>query len=276
MYLQFLLKNVNLSILTKVAINLHVLVDPKVDYIIVSSYEKESQDFEKKNSIDKDNFTSLVLSQLSKMETKAKNIFLIQGGFEQFAKKYPFLCVSFTKEGTSLINASLNYPFEVVPNVLFMGDSKHGNNIQLLKDIGISRVINVSGEKIEYPKEIENISLNYSGTEDEPIPPIDEAIKFIESAQKDEKTLIFCFDGKVKSCILTAAYILKDAKTKGKKINALYAWGLLEQCKPSLKVTQNYFRQLTAYEQELFDGIERKKKEEKKEEKKIEIDDLIE
>jgi hypothetical protein len=205
--------------------------------------------------VDQNNFTSIVASHISKMNTNAKNLFLIQNGFDSFQNKYPFLCVSFSSQGASLVDAMMSHPFEIVPNFLFLGDIQHGRNQKQISDLKITKVINVSGVALLYPKEIQIFEPEFEIKEDqeEIVVPIAETMKFIAKGKLEDRILIFDFDGKVKGPILAAAYLLHDAKRIGKKINALYAWGLLEQCKSTLKITSNYFKYLKLYEEELYD-----------------------
>lgn len=181
----------------------------------------------------------------------AKNLYLVQGGFSAFAKKYDFLCV---KKGSGLIDASLAYPFEVIPNFIFMGDIKHGSNLKQIHDLGITKIINVSKEIRNYDKQIDVIELEWDPLEDEigvMIPPM---IRFIEKCKSDDRILIFDLDGKLVAPVLAAACILYDAKKMNKKITALFAWGMLEQIKPTLKVDSNSFKSLKAYEEFLFEN----------------------
>ena len=63
---------------------------------------------------------------------------ILKHGFNGFCEKYPFLIENSNQ------NTFLNYPNEIIKNQLYLGDFNHAYNKQILEDLKITHIVNVT------------------------------------------------------------------------------------------------------------------------------------
>ena len=72
---------------------------------------------------------------------RLSQLFLIAQSFDVFAARYPFLC---TRGGGAEQTEVMEYPNVIVSQQLFLGDCAHAANRRMLRDLGITHIVNCS------------------------------------------------------------------------------------------------------------------------------------
>lgn len=129
--------------------------------------------------------TSLLIEQLAQLlrldSAPKRSLFVLQGGLRAFAARHAYLCVpspALDANGTydialtelrSLIpsgipkelktQANLDYPSEILAEFLFLGGALSAHNIEVLNNVGISRVIACAAEFVPpFPEKLQCVA----------------------------------------------------------------------------------------------------------------------
>eukprot|EP00919_Chromeraceae_sp_WS-2016_P051223 GHVR01121462.1.p1 GENE.GHVR01121462.1~~GHVR01121462.1.p1 ORF type:complete len:363 (+),score=101.12 GHVR01121462.1:414-1502(+) len=88
----------------------------------------------------------LAVSHIRKSVHIVKEIFSLRGGLSDFSDRFPFLCLSFHSEGDATYSgpAYMNYPIEVIPEKLYMGNVFHGSNSRIIQRLGIKSILDLT------------------------------------------------------------------------------------------------------------------------------------
>jgi protein-tyrosine phosphatase len=161
------------------------------------------------------------------------------------------------------------YPSEVLDGFLYLGDSVHGTSEDKLKELGITRVVNVT--KTDYTNKFKNPSefhFHFCKLEDHPnadiyqvfirsAPYLTNVLKFfhdsssfIEEAESlKEKVLVHCEEGMSRSPTITIAYLMKC-----KKMCLKDALLLVKKKRPRIDPNNGFVKQLIRLEKELYNS----------------------
>lgn len=126
--------------------------------------------------------------------------------FISFASAYPFLITRSTKAAE--ID---NYPTEIIPGFLFLGDLAHATSQNHLENLHISHVVSIHTEPLTLPNSFVHI---FFDLEDAPFADIaqyfEPMYEFVERARAAQKrVLIHCGAGASRSATLCAAYLMR-------------------------------------------------------------------
>jgi len=141
-------------------------------------------------------------------EKKFKVLHTLAGGFNEFMIKYPFLCSSLNKK--ALGGA---YPTEIERDFLYLGSHENATNMQQLKDLGITHILNMAAElENAYPNDFKYFSCKLDDLSTENIGAhLQEALKFIDEAKaSSSKVLVHCAMGISRSSSIAIAYIMRE------------------------------------------------------------------
>ena len=88
------------------------------------------------------------LYQKRKYPKQIERIWILSDAYESFLDKYPFLCATNTGNAANsetIVNdvySIYNYPNEIIENQLFLGDYGHATNLNVIKNLKITHIVN--------------------------------------------------------------------------------------------------------------------------------------
>lgn len=164
----------------------------------------------------KDSNLNSVIKSL-KQQVEINDIMFLIGGFGAFEEEYPNMCISQNGNSPSTLSLPVRTrthshevgPVEILPG-LFLGDSMHSSQQDLLKEMGITSLLNVSTGKNFFESEFEymNIPVNDNDTADLSC-WFQQAINFIDNARDSGgKVLVHCHAGISRSATVCIAYLM--------------------------------------------------------------------
>ncbi|KAL0027469.1 hypothetical protein WJX77_003809 [Trebouxia sp. C0004] len=141
-------------------------------------------------------------------EKRAKNVSVFKSGFEVFEEKYPFLCTQSVKA-----NATVGYPGEIIPDLLYLGNWEHAENFSALKDLGVKRIISIHNnpENLQVPKGFQHLKMTVADVHTQDITPyFNPSYDYIEEARlANQGVLVHCGAGVSRSASLCIAYLMR-------------------------------------------------------------------
>ncbi|XP_071505416.1 dual specificity protein phosphatase 2-like [Diadema antillarum] len=139
---------------------------------------------------------------------------ILRGGFCSFHKLYPFLCNNLTiRSEQDRMRLFKSYPSMVLDGVLCQGNVKHSLDEAILKNLGITHVLNVSTEcKNAFPKSFAYLQV---AVEDETSaqlePRLQSATNFVaEAIAGGGRVFVHCVQGKSRSSTCTIAFLMSN------------------------------------------------------------------
>jgi hypothetical protein len=139
--------------------------------------------------------------------------------------------------------------YSKVIEMLYVGDSEISSNMGLMKDLGVSCIVNVALEC----NNLFEADFTYSNFpfEDHPSAVLsvafDQACEFIARNMNLGLTcIVHCTTGNNRSAAFCVAYLMRKKRATLKQ-----AWNLVMNVRPAVKLYQNYFQQLLSYERQV-------------------------
>jgi len=210
----------------------------------------------------------------------AKPMFLI-GGFRKFEENFPEFCEgqendNADKDLTGLCNLKISedsaygtcdsengdldspsakVPVEVIPH-LFLGNAKNSADLNVLKNCGITYILNVTPNvpnKFEEDSQFKYMKIPISDHLSQNLSRFfPEAIQFIDEGRDHKQgVLVHCLAGISRSVTITVAYLMK---TKQLSLNSAYDY--VKTCKPNISPNFNFMGQLLEFQKSLGYGCE--------------------
>lgn len=169
----------------------------------------------------------IIMQGLSRDKNMFKTASILKGGFPTFHSKYPMYCTSrnISRDGCKDHSARVspvtpclagqralqNVPTQLLPH-LFIGNKQNSLDYDLLRNIGVTAILNVSTACSDYilPKDFNYKSIPVKDNETENISAwFSEALQFIESVRHaNGKVLVHCRAGISRSATICIAYIM--------------------------------------------------------------------
>jgi len=154
--------------------------------------------------------------QLLLKENKVESVHILQGGYDAFKIKYPFLeCFYSPKEMTSGRHAHKPplpwYPNEILDDFLYLGNHSDSCNKMHLYQLGIRYILNCASELDNaHPQEFKYLRCIINDYDDEDITQhFQAAFDFMDEARRqDQRVLIHCHQGISRSSTVLLAYIM--------------------------------------------------------------------
>lgn len=231
-----------------------LLVEGKFDSVIV--YDADTQDLARSA---KDSNLFPVLKSL-RQQVKLSQVNFIIGGFNEFKCEFPDLCVGQHGNKTTWSLApparynvhesrSKEGPVEILPG-LYLGDSQHSAQQDILQQLGITCLLNVSTTcKNLFEKEFDYMNIPVNDNDSANISSwFNEAIGFIDNARdNDGKVLIHCQAGVSRSATVCIAYIMfKNG------MNLEDAFDYVRSRRGVISPNLNFMQQLKEFEKDIL------------------------
>jgi len=139
---------------------------------------------------------------------QAQKVFVMSGGYTDFQKRFPFLCLTSQSTAEEIGAARLPWPCEIAPGRLYLGSTANAAASQC-DSLSIGTVIDLSesGAKVMAPAAHVHL----------PVPPDPEArIPILEALaalnDADGAVLVCCEDGVTQSPAVAIAHIMSSTK----------------------------------------------------------------
>ncbi|XP_050977856.1 serine/threonine/tyrosine-interacting-like protein 1 [Labeo rohita] len=172
---------------------------------------------------------------------------ILSGGYEKFSALYPFLRTHKILYNIRELESMNPYPVEILPGKLYMGDYRQATNLQILKDLKLNALVNVSDECSLVFKKANCTVLHIripDSAEADLITSFERMCVFIGShINASSSVLIFSTLGVSRCCAVTMAYLMHHLKYTLKE-----AWNHIQQCKANMRPNRGFVQQLSDWE----------------------------
>ena len=182
-------------------------------------------------------------------------IYIYKHSFDIFSVEYyPFLCAQGIRKRYVGCDREfhIDYPNQIIDNKLFLGNIKHATNDEILTNLNITHIVNVTG--IDYDNEITKHKQRYIQIQindhyyEQIDTHFDKVHQFIQEALNTEgnKLLIHCRAGVSRSATMIISYLIKI-----QKLNLKDALNLVKSKRSKIQPNDGFMQQLKMYQQSL-------------------------
>jgi len=181
---------------------------------------------------------------------KATNVKLLYGGYQEFEKLYPFLCLSSKTSQEDFLKTHDKYPHEIIPQFLYMSSYIEASNFQALTALKITHILNVTIEcdnKFEGKFEYLKLQIDDS-TKEDLFHILQDALAFIDKvkATPNAKILVHCLGGKSRSAAIVIAHLMKT-----QNMDLKHAVNHVREIRSVINPNKGFLNQLAIYEKKL-------------------------
>ncbi|KAK6174230.1 hypothetical protein SNE40_017549 [Patella caerulea] len=231
------------------------LVDGKYKLVIVYDDDTSELSLAKKDS----NLFSVLDSMTQ--QVSVPRLYYITGGYQKFQECYPQLCIAqqillpsfLLSLPTPVVLPSprreaRNEPAEIFPHV-YLGDSGHASQKELLKRIGFTAILNVSSNCVNhFPTDFEYMTIRVCDNSTADLSSwFDAAFNFMDSiTENDGKVLVHCHAGVSRSVTICLAYLMFKSH-----LSLDLAYEHVRDRRSIIDPNLNFMQQLRRYESEL-------------------------
>ncbi|MBN3309045.1 STYL1 protein, partial [Amia calva] len=192
---------------------------------------------------------------------------ILRGGYEDFSACYPFLRTQKILYSPQELEELRPHPVEILPGRLYMGDRTQASDQQVLKDLKIKALVDVSGEP--------SSALTGSGCEVLASPPADsveedlsgffqEACRFTDAQLgAGASVLLFSCRGVSHCSAMAMAFLIHHLRCTLQAMSDVCflwllqeAWAHMLKCKNNMRPNRGFVQQLSAWERAVL-GEER-------------------
>ena len=168
--------------------------------------------------------------------------------FKMFESEYPALCVSVEEEHvmrSNLRKRSRRFPNVIIPKQLFLGNEWNRRNVDGLKALGITHIVDVTESKF-HDDGFKTLKIPIADTINAPIHQyFDDVVEFIDGALQIETNRVFvhCQMGVSRSSSMVMAYLMKG---RGWTLFDSYRWCTSQR--PKVHPNNGFFDALCQFE----------------------------
>ncbi|XP_022079068.1 dual specificity protein phosphatase 2-like [Acanthaster planci] len=196
--------------------------------------------------------TSPVLQSLAeRLRAQELDPVILIGGFLAFHAAYPFLCnKELIRNERDRSREIRTYPSEVLEGALYQGNAKHANSLEIITDLGITHIVNVTAECDNvFEGKCNYLQLKYAdelGSNMKRRLPA--AADFVaEALRKRGRVLIHCAQGISRSSTITLSFLMKY-----RAWSFADAMTFLKSKRPKARPNRAFLIQLGDLERDLF------------------------
>ncbi|XP_051972586.1 serine/threonine/tyrosine-interacting-like protein 1 [Xyrauchen texanus] len=176
---------------------------------------------------------------------------ILNGGYEKFSALYPFLRTHKILYTIRELESLEPYPVEILPGQLYMGDYRQATNLQILKDLKLNALVNLSDECSLMFKKAKCTVLHIRIADSEKadlLTSFERLCVFIDSHLNSAScVMIFSTLGISRSCAVAMAYLIHHRKYMLKE-----AWNHIQQCKANMRPNRGFVQQLSDWELQIL------------------------
>ncbi|XP_030648986.1 serine/threonine/tyrosine-interacting-like protein 1 [Chanos chanos] len=172
---------------------------------------------------------------------------ILAGGYEKFAALYPFLRTMKSVYTIRELESLKPYPVEILPKQLYMGDYKQATNPNMLRDLKLSALVNVSEESVLTFEKGNCAVLDIrvaDSVKADLYTCFEQVCSFTDSHLRSGRAvLIFSRHGISRCSTLTMAFLIHHLKYSLKA-----AWEHVQDCKTNMRPNRGFVQQLSDWE----------------------------
>eukprot|EP01083_Nonionella_stella_P012635 35787_1 len=199
------------------------------------------------------------LYQVAKSQKKHKWFSVFAGDYIEFYNQYPFLCHSEDNKSNEdeADTVDIVYPAMILPHKLYLGDQIMANHKDVILNLRITHILNISKIGSTLDKEIsEKITYLTVQIEDHTSESIsthfDTAHKFIYDAlhsnhETKNVVLVHCQMGVSRSASVVISYLMKSHNLSLKR-----AYLDTKKCRPRIAPNYGFYKELIQFEKQLY------------------------
>jgi len=178
----------------------------------------------------------------NKLEYKMDNIYFMTQSYYEFKSEYPFA-----------VDMKYSYPSVIIPQKLYLGNYKQRHNPNIMKDLKITHIVdlsNMNGDNIQNKNNILNVKVNDACNVNIRC-HFNPCIQFIDQALMDKNNRVFihCEMGISRGPTITIAYIMKSHQ-----YSLFKAYKKVHLCRHKTRPNGHFLDQLSSFEKALFNN----------------------
>ena len=218
-------------------------VEPLHDYTMVIVYDNKGLSRSLKDSA--------LSKAVKEMSVQGIHAFIVQGGFDSFQRKHPYLCTEkIPKTGRQRNELLLQYPSVVLDGQLYLGRVDQATNKNIVTDLAITHIINITLEQLSpFAGRIHYLTVNLE--DDCASDLLSEFLatsKFIKDAiDGGGRVLVHCNLGVSRSASVVIAYLMC---TQHWVLRDAYHY--LKEHRPIIHPNSGFLTQLSHFEEILY------------------------
>ncbi|KAM8977804.1 serine/threonine/tyrosine-interacting-like protein 1 isoform 2-T2 [Pelodytes ibericus] len=177
-------------------------------------------------------------------------VMVLAGGYENFSAYYHFFRSQKVFWMPQELDEFKPHPIEIVPGLLYLGDSRQANDRHILKDLKIKSLVNVSMDAVygslDYVRML-HIPVTDS-TESNLLQFFPSVCQFIDSHMgTSSAVLVFSELGISRSSTVLIAYLMHS-----KKCTLRDTWQHMLKCKTNMRPNRGFVQQLSEWEKSIL------------------------
>eukprot|EP00111_Clytia_hemisphaerica_P008083 TCONS_00023556-protein len=196
---------------------------------------------------------------VEKLKQFVPSVALLDGGFSEFAYKFPKLCDSKIKSNCPLLSistpcasaGSINCPPTKILPFLYLGCEEDALSEDILKTCHVKYVLNASHSAVDSPYCTTGRYLRIpikDNSSENIVAWFQTAFDFIDKVKEsDDHILIHCVGGVSRSATIAIAYVMKHFS-----LSLDNAYRYVKNKRPTISPNLNFMGQLVQYEQQLL------------------------
>ncbi|KRX09238.1 hypothetical protein PPERSA_05907 [Pseudocohnilembus persalinus] len=124
------------------------------------SFLKKNQEFIGDHLLDMKNFKAALNLYAILKRAKTTEVYVLCDDFKEFLTKYSYM-TNFFEKISDQSTKHIIYPNEIIPEMMYLGKDVHSSSLDILKNIGITHIINMTKEVPNYFENNTEIEIKY-------------------------------------------------------------------------------------------------------------------
>ncbi|XP_022537220.2 serine/threonine/tyrosine-interacting-like protein 1 isoform X1 [Astyanax mexicanus] len=170
---------------------------------------------------------------------------ILKGGYERFCAIYPFFRTQKILYTIRELESLEPYPVEILPGQLYMGEFRQAANPQILKDLKLTALINVSDDLMLENGKLTVLHIRVSDSVDANLSSSFESVCNFLTSQLEARSVAFIFSthGISRCSVLAMAFLMHHLQYTLKE-----AWDHVQKCKANMRPNRGFVQQLSSWE----------------------------
>ncbi|XP_065906257.1 serine/threonine/tyrosine-interacting-like protein 1 isoform X2 [Dysidea avara] len=197
-----------------------------------------------------DNASQDVTEMLSMLESHGcTNPLVLNGGYQEFLKQYPFLCLDRQYFSATELETFKTYPSVIIPGKMYLGNWRHAANKTMLDHLRVSHIVNLTLDDDElFSGEIKYMTVRINDSVDtDAYSHFTDVVDFVGSAWDSGCILIHCKVGVSRSTTFALAFLMSKYEC-----SLLSASNLVKICRAGVWPNETFVHHLLRWEKDLF------------------------
>lgn len=180
----------------------------------------------------------------------SSDVMVLRGGYAAFHALYPYMCSTVIIASPTLRSRIVQYPSEIVPGRLFLGNYSQAAHRGIVDDLNLTHIVNVSRNHENKFPSIKYLRLEVDDELDSNLfDRFQEACSFIDEVFALEKScvLVHCTMGVSRSASVVIAYLMHS-----RRISCKDSFEFVRERRQGIRPNRAFAKQLCAWEKQLI------------------------